>query len=291
MSAPTRRRDWSGYLFVLPYLILFTVFLAGPLIYGLGLSLFRWETLSASPPRYTGLENYREALSDPYFRKAFWTTLRMVVWITPATVLLALLAALGLHALGGRRQALYRAAFFLPSMLTVTVVGILWRWFYNPDLGLFNSYLQAWFGLKAPWYASVGWATAAIVIMTVWWTLGGSVVILLAGLQHVPVQYTEAAILDGAGPLQRLWYITLPILRPVLLFTVTLSTIGTFQIFGQTFLVTRGGPEFGTRTLVHLIYDTAFQNYRLGYAAAISWVLFLLIGAFSIVQFRLLRER
>ena len=115
--------------------------------------------------------------------------------------------------------------------------------------------------------------------------------LLLAGLQGVPVQYAEAATLDGAGPLQRLWYVTLPILRPVLLFTVALNTIGAFQIFGQTYLVTRGGPEYATRTLVHLIYDTAFQNYRLGYAAALSWLMFLLIGAFAVMQFRMLRER
>jgi multiple sugar transport system permease protein len=125
MSARARRQDWSGYLFVLPYLVLFAVFLVGPLVYGLRLSLFRWEMLSASPPTYTGLGNYREALSDPYYWQAFWTTLRMVVWITPSIVFLALLAALGLHALQGRRQAFHRAAFFLPSMLTVTVVGIL----------------------------------------------------------------------------------------------------------------------------------------------------------------------
>jgi multiple sugar transport system permease protein len=286
-----RRQDWLGYLFVAPYLLLFGAFLVGPLLYGLRLSLFRWEMLNATPPTFIGLGNYREAFSDPNFWKALWATLRMVVWITPCTVLLALFTALGLHSLRGRRQGLYRAAYFVPTMLTITVVGILWRWFYHPDLGLFNSCLQAWFGLKAPWFSDAAWATAAIVIMTVWWTMGGPMVILLAGLQGVPVQYAEAATLDGAGPLQRLWYVTLPILRPVLLFTVALNTIGAFQIFGQTYLVTRGGPEYATRTLVHLIYDTAFQNYRLGYAAALSWLMFLLIGAFAVMQFRMLRER
>jgi multiple sugar transport system permease protein len=286
-----RRRDWLGYLFVAPYLLLFGAFLVGPLLYGLRLSLFRWEMLSPAPPAYIGLGNYREALADPYFRQAFWATLRMVVWVTPCTVGLALAVALGLHALAGRRQGLYRAAYFLPTMLTISVVGILWRWFYHPDMGLFNAGLQAAFGLKAPWFSDAGWATAAVVIMTVWWTMGGPMVILLAGLQGVPVQYDEAARLDGAGPWQRLWHVTLPILRPVLLFAVTLNTIGAFQIFGQTYLVTRGGPEGATRTLVHLIYDTAFQHYRLGYAAAISWLMFLLIGAFALLQFRLLRDR
>lgn len=291
MTARAGWRRWSGYLFVLPYLALFAVFLVGPLVYSLRLSLFRWEMLSAGTPRFIGLGNYREALADPYFWKAFWATIRMVAWITPCTLVLSLAVALGLQSVRGRLQSLFRAAYFLPSMLTITVVGILWRWFYNPDLGLFNSYLVGWFGVKAPWYADAGWATAAIVLMTLWWTLGGPMVILLAGLQNVPVQYTEAAILDGASPWQRLWCVTLPILRPVLLFTVTLNTIGAFQIFGQTFLVTRGGPEFATRTLVHLIYDTAFQSYRLGYAAAISWLLFLMIGLFSVLQFRAMREQ
>lgn len=281
---------WSGWLYVLPYLILWAAFLLGPLLYGLYLSLHRWDLLSDVPPRFLGAANYREAIADAYFRKALATTLKMVVFTVPATVGLALLLAVAIDAVPQKRQAFYRAAFFVPGMLTVTVVAILWRWFYNPEFGVFNA-LLAPFHIRIPWLDEPRWAIASIVLMTVWWTSGGPMVTLLAGLQGLPPQYDEAAALDGATGWQRFWRIRLPLLRPVLLFVTVLDIIGSFQIFGQTFLVTRGGPEYATRTLVQLIYDTAFSNYRMGYAAAMSWLLFLVIAGFAVLQFRLMREQ
>jgi len=285
-----RRRDWSAYLFALPFLALFGAFVAAPVLYGLGLSMTRWELLSREPAVFAGADNFREALSDPYFWKALAATFRFVALATPATVLLALVAALGLHALRGRRQSLYRAAYFAPTLITISVAGILWRWFYNSEFGLFNA-LLAPFGLKAPWLTDPAWAMPSIALMTVWWTLGGPVVVLLAGLQQIPAPYLEAAELDGAGPWQRLRSVTLPLLRPVLLFVVVLNVIGAFQVFGQVYMITRGGPEMTTRTLVQYVYETAFNNYRMGYAAALSWLLFAIIAALSVAQFRLMRER
>ena len=281
---------WSGYLFVLPYLVLFCTFLVYPVLSGLKLSMFRWELLSASPAKFIGLGNYREAVADPMFWKALGVTFRMMLIITPLTVLLALSLALGLNSIKKKRQTFYRAALFIPGMLTVSVVGILWRWFYNPEFGVFNAMLAPT-GFRPPWLGHPLWATIAIVIMTLWWTTGGPMVTLLAGLQGVPDHYIEAAQLDGANAWQRTWCIVLPQLRPVLLFVMVMNIIGTFQIFGQTFLVTKGGPEYSTRTLVQYIYDTAFNNYRMGYAAAMSWLLFAVIGTFSMVQFRLMREK
>ncbi len=282
-------KRYSGWLFVLPYLALFLLFLVIPLVYGFSLSLSKSELLSTVKPRFVGLGNYGEAFHDPYFWKALGVTFRMVALVTPLTMLLALGIAVGINSLPRRRQTFFRSAFFLPGMMTVSVVGILWRWFYNPEFGVFNAYLEV-LGLRIPWLGNPGWATLSIVLMTLWWTVGGPMVILLAGLQNQPEQYAEAAALDGAAPFQCFWKISLPLLKPVLLFTTVLNVIGAFQIFGQTLLVTKGGPEFSTRTLVQYIYDTAFNNYRMGYASAMSWILFLVIGIFSAAQFRLLRE-
>jgi multiple sugar transport system permease protein len=170
-------------------------------------------------------------------------------------------------------------------------VGLLWRWFYNTEFGIFNAYLNKFFGIKISWLSDVNWAMPAIVIMTLWWTLGGPMLVLLSAIQNIPTSYNEAAAIDGATGFQTFWRITLPLLRPVLLFSMVMNVIGSFQVFGQVFMITRGGPELSTRTLVQYIYDTAFNNYRMGYAAALSWLLFLVIAVFSVIQFRLMREK
>jgi multiple sugar transport system permease protein len=281
-------RRLSGYLFATPYLILFSAFLVAPLLYGLAVSLFRWDLLTTRPPTFVAAGNYAEAVADPYFRKALAVTLEFVALATPTTVALALLLAALLESL--RRQTLYRAAFFVPTMLTISVAGILWRWFFNTDFGLLNSGL-ARFGVSVPWLTDTRFAMPSIVLMTLWWTVGGPTVILLAGLQNIPRQFLEAASIDGAGGFTRFRTITLPLLRPVLLFVVAMNVIGAFQVFGQTFIVTRGGPELATRVLVQYIYETAFNNYRMGYSAAMSWLLFAVIALVTAVLLGLLRER
>lgn len=285
-----RLHHWSGYGFVLPYLVLFGAFLLWPLAYGLGLSFVRWEMLSPAPARWVGLANYAEALQDPYFWKAMWATFRFVTMAVPLTAGLALAIAAGVNTLPQRRQSFYRAAFFFPTLISISVASLLWRWFYNNQFGLFNAYLGA-FGMSIPWTSDPSWAMKSIVFMTLWWTAGGPMVILLAGLQHIPGHYYEAARIDGASTLQQFRYVTLPLLRPVLLFVIVMNIIGSFQVFGQVFLITRGGPEHSTRVAVQYIYETAFTNYRMGYGAAMSWLLFAVIALFSFVQFRIMREK
>ena len=280
----------SGYLFVLPYLVLFTVFLIAPLVFGFGLSFFRWEMLSPAPAKFIGVDNYAEALTSGYFWKALWATFRFVLMAVPLNVGVALLVAVGINSLPDRQQRFFRAAYFFPTIVSISVVGILWRWFFNGEFGLFNAWLSI-FGLKAPWLTSAAWAMKSVVLMTLWWTVGGPMVILMAGLKQIPDHYYEAAAIDGAGRVQRFRYVTLPLLRPVLLFVVVMNVIGSFQVFGQTFMVTRGGPELSTRVLVQYIYETAFNNYRMGYGAAMSWLLFVAIAVFSILQFRVMREK
>ncbi len=281
---------YTGYWFLLPYLLLFCAFLVLPFCYGLGLSLFRWEMLSPQPPHFIGLGNYNEAIHSPYFWKALWATFRFVVMIVPLSLSGALLVALGINALPSNRQTFFRASYFFPTLISISVAGILWRWFFSTEFGLFNSYLD-YVNIKIPWLTDTAWAMKSIVIMTFWWTIGVPMVILLAGLQQIPSHYYEAAQIDGAGSFQRFFYITLPLLRPVLLFVIVMSIIGSFQVFGQTFMITRGGPELSTRVLVQYIYETAFTHYRMGYGASMSWILFLVIAVFSYIQFRFLREK
>jgi len=285
-------RRFTGYLFLLPYLTLFCVFMLLPLGYGLLLSFQKYNMVESKHvvPTFIGVENYREALKDPYFRKALWATTRFVIMAVPATVGLALLLAVGIDSLPARRQAVYRLCIFIPTMITISVAGILWRWFYNSQFGVFNALLAVVHIAPINWITDKHYAMPAIVVMTVWWTVGGPTVILLAGLKQIPDAYYEAAAIDGAVGWRRFVYITLPLLRPVLLFVTVLNVIGAFQIFGQTFIVTRGEPELSTRVLVHYIYDTAFNFYRMGYGSAMSWLLFLVIVVFSIVQFRVARE-
>jgi multiple sugar transport system permease protein len=282
----------AGYAFLAPYLILFGVFMVLPLAYGLWLSFMRYEMLSLEPPKFIGLANYQEALHDPHFWQAMSATLRFLVMATPLTVLLALVLALAINTLPDRRQNLYRLLIFLPTMITISVAGLVWRWLYATEFGLFNVILGH-FGWKVDWLTDVNMATKSIVIMTIWWTVGGPLIILLAGLRQIPDVYYEAASIDGATGWRQTLYITLPILKPILLFVVVLNVIGAFQIFGQPFIITNatGGPERSTLVLMMYIYEISFQDYRLGYGAAMSWLLFILIAVFSIIQFRLMREK
>jgi len=207
----------------------------------------------------------------------------------PGLLVTALGMALGLNAMARGRNTV-RALLFLPGMFNVAVTGILWQWFYNGEFGLFNFVLKN-LGLQpAPWLSDRAYAMPSIVVMSLWWTLGGTSVVLLSALQQIPRQIIEAASLDGASGTKLFSQITLPLLRPVLLFVIVTNTIAAFQVFGQPYLLTRGGPELSTRGLVQYIYETAFNNYRMGYGAAMSWFLFLIVAFFAFVQYRFLRR-
>lgn len=280
---------YLGYLFLLPYAGAFLGFIVLPFVVSLALAFCQYDLTTQQSIRFIGLANFREAFNDTFFWDAVAVTFRYVAMIIPSQLVLSILLGLGMHALMCGRN-LVRALLFLPGMFSVAVAGILWQWFYNGEFGLFN-HLLAQLGLPpVPWLSNRDMAMPSIVLMTLWWTVGGSAVIVLTGLQQIPAQIFEAAAIDGANRWQTFWRITLPMLKPILAFMVIMNTIGAFQMFAQAMMLTGGGPEMATRGVVQLIYDTAFANYRLGYGAAISWLLFLLIAGFSLVQFRLLRR-
>ncbi len=289
MKHGLKHRKWTGYWFVVPYLAIFIVFMLGPMLFGLALSFMRYDLASTRPAKIIGMHNYIEAVNDPYFRKSMGATIRFVALSVPLTIPLALLLAVAVDSAKGWRQAVYRIGIFAPTVITISVVGLMWRWFYINDVGLFNALLRP-LGIHVEFLGTPGNAMMSIVVMTVWWTIGGPVLILLAGLKQIPSQYYEAAAIDGARGWRAFLYITLPLLRPALLFVIVMNIVGAFQVFGQPFIVTGGGPLLSTRVAMQYIYETAFRSYRLGYGAAMSWLLFVVIAIFTIIQFRLMRE-
>lgn len=282
------RRALGDYVFAAPYFALFTVFTALPLGFGLAMGFFRWELASSLPPEFIGIENFRELFRDRFFLAALRATMVFTALVLPASLFVSLAIALGLAALP-RRAAFYRAAIYLPTMINVAVAGILWRWFFSTEFGFINSLLVR-FGLdRIGWLTDPQVAMPSVVLMTLWWTVGGPTIILLAGIQGIPVTYYEAALIDGANAWNRFRHITLPLLKPVLTFVMVMNVISSFQVFGQTFILTpTGGPELRTLTLVQYIYQTSFENYRLGYGAAMSGLLLAIIGGATYLQLKLL---
>lgn len=288
---PRQRNNAVGYLFLMPYGASFLTFVVLPFAVSLALAFCQYDLTSRRAIRFVGLRNFQEALfGDPFFWRSVGVTFRYVAWIIPSQLILSMLLALGMNALTRGRDVI-RALLFLPAMFSVAVTGILWQWFYNQEFGLF-TYLLRKIGLQpVPWLSNTRMAMISVVVMTLWWTVGGSAVVLLTGLQQIPAQLFEAAAIDGASRWQTFWSVTLPMLKSVLLFSIVMNTIGAFQMFAQAMILTGGaGPEMATRGVVQLIYDTAFADYRLGYGAAISWLLFIMIAGLSLAQFRILRR-
>jgi multiple sugar transport system permease protein len=284
-----RKRSLWGLLFLAPYAISFITFVILPVIFALVLAFMQFDLTARDKIHFVGFQNFTDALKDQYFWSGIEATCRYTVLMIPSLLVTALGMALGLNAMARGRNTV-RALLFLPGMFNVAVTGILWQWFYNGEFGLFNFALKHVGMNPAPWLSDRAYAMPSVVVMSLWWTLGGTSVVLLAALQQIPRHIIEAAALDGANAPVLFSKITLPLLRPVLLFVIVTNTIGAFQVFGQPYLLTRGGPELSTRGLVQYIYEMAFNNYRMGYGAAMSWFLFLIVAFFAFVQFRFLRR-
>jgi multiple sugar transport system permease protein len=284
-----RRRGLAAWVFLTPYVLSFACFIVLPIIVALVLSVMQFDLTDRNGIHFVGLQNFRDAWSDDYFRQAMQATFWFAVLMVPSLVIVALGLAFGMDAMIRGRNVV-RAMFFLPGMFNVAVAGILWQWFYNGEFGLFNFWLKSAGLAPQPWLSDRSYAMPSIVLMSLWWAVGGTSVVLLAALNQIPKQIFEAALLDGAGSGTLLNKISLPLLKPVMLFVVVTNTIAAFQVFGQPYLLTRGGPELSTRGAVQYIYETAFNNYRLGYGAAMSWMLFAVIAVFALVQYAFMRR-
>jgi multiple sugar transport system permease protein len=289
VAKPRRRNSllWreavDGYVFILPWLIGFFIFVAGPMVASLLISFMRWEIVT--PPRWTGLEQYARLFNDSRFYLSLYNTAYYVFIGVPLHLFLALLAALAMN-LNLRGIRFYRTVYFIPSITPVVASSLLWLWIFNPEFGLANSVLNR-IGLPSLyWLQDPRLAKPAFIIMS-FWTIGGQMVILLAGLKGIPRALYEAAEMDGAGWWNSFRYITLPMLSPAIFFNLILAIIGAFQVFTQSYIITGGGPENATLFYVLYLYRMAFENFRMGYASAMAWVLFVIILIFTFIQFRL----
>jgi multiple sugar transport system permease protein len=299
-----RRFNITPYLFILPHLIFFALFVGYPFFSGLVYSTFQYNILTPESNRFVGLDNYTNVF-NPNSREfdLFWNALKntglFMLYSVPALVVIPLLLAVLLNSkLPGRN--IFRAIIFSPWVLSVSVISLLWFWIFQSNGGLVNAYAKGLglFGDDGPprWLSTLPAAWIAITIATVWWTMGFNMIILLAALQDIPDQLYEAASLDGATRLQTFFRITVPMLQPVLLFVVTITIIASFNLFGQPFLMTNGGPPQANGTgattpVMYRIYDQGFVRPLQGSAAAMSFVVAAIMIVFSYLNFKIFRQR
>ena len=270
-------------IFVLlgPSLVGMTAFYILPVLSSFVISFAKWDLLS--PIKWIGFRNYLNAVADPSIQQALGNTLTFILGYLPTVVA----GGLGLALLLNRRlkgRTFFRAVYFVPVVTSWVAVSLIWKWLLNPQYGLINFGLSL-IGIKGPgWLFDPNWAMAGVVLTTVWKDIGFVTVIYLAGLQEIPESLGEAAALDGAGTWQKFRFVTFPMLAPTTFFVTTISLISSFQVFDQVFIMTGGGPVGATTTMVQLIYKNAFSYSAMGYASAISWILFALIFGVTIVQ-------
>ena len=274
--------DATPWLFLLPSLIGLAVFSVVPLLAALVISTTSWDVLTA--PRFVGLENYIELLSDPLFGQVVGNTLVYVAVTVPVGMAVALVLAVAIDS-GLRGAAVYRTAFFLPVVASSVAVAVVWRWLYSSDFGLLNWAL----GVNVPWISSSEWALPSVMIAAVWKGLGYDLLVFLAGLKSIPGGLYEAAALDGASAWQRFRHVTLPLLAPTTFFVLVVALVRASQVFDLAYVLTGGGPANATNTVVLFLYEAAFHHFRMGYAAATAWVLFAGVGGFVFLWGR--RER
>ena len=278
-----RRETLTFYLLISPWLIGLLSFTLIPIIASLGFSFTRWDMLS--PPEPIGLRNYARMLDDRLFWQSLSVTLRYTLMYVPSELIGGLLLALLMNQVSTRGIRIFRTIYYMPSVLSGVAFVVVWMWLFHPEAGLINATL-AMVGIRGPrWLVDPNTALTALWIMSLW-GLGRTAVIYLAGLRGIPRELYEAAAIDGAGVWQAFLHVTLPMLTPTIFFNLVLSVIATFQTFTSAFVATNGGPLDSTLFFVLYLYRKAFQEFQMGYASALAWVLFLIILALTLVIVR-----
>jgi len=283
--SPKSRENLTGYLFIAPWLIGFLVFTLGPFIQSFYISFTRYNIVQ--PPKFIGLANYRMMLfDDELFWKSLWVTIRFALCSVPMVLVVGVLLALLLNS-NVKGIAAFRTIFYLPSIIPTVATTSIFMWILNPQVGMVNQILDL-IGIKGPaWLSDPTWTPWSLVFMSVWGA-GGSMVIYLAGLKDIPTYLYEAATIDGAGPIQKLKAVTLPMLSPVIFFNLVMGIIGTFQYFTQAFMISKGqgGPEDSTMFYALYMFQRSWKYMDMGYGSAMAWVLFVLIIFITAVIFR-----
>jgi multiple sugar transport system permease protein len=285
---PQKKRNadvlW-GYGFLLPQLLGLLLFSLIPLVSVFYLSLASWDGLG--PITFVGLQNFIDQFTSPDLHIALLNTLYFTIISVPGGLIIALLVALALNNVPGK--TVYRVLYFMPFITGSVAVGVIWSLLLNGDFGLINSLLKAVFHVKNPpgWLTNTALVIPSIAMVGIWQGLGFNMIIFLAGLQGIPVSYSEAARMDGANRLQQFWNVTLPMLTPTIFFTTVMSILGSFQVFDLAFVLTGGGPGRASYTMVYHIYHLGFENSQFGEASAAAVILFAILLALTGIQFRL----
>jgi multiple sugar transport system permease protein len=279
-----KRAMLTGYLFIAPVILGYLIWVAGPLIVAIWLSLNEWDMLR--PATFVGLSNYQLMFQDDLFWKSLTVTFYFTLVSVPLSLVISFAVALLVN-VDVRGIALFRTLFYLPSIVPLVVNAVLWIWIFNSELGLLNGLLRS-FGLsKVLWLQDSNWAMPALILMSQW-GIGGSMIIFLAGLQGIPQHLYEAAEIDGANYWQRFRYVTIPSMSPVIFFNLVIGLIGALQTFVPGYLMTQGGPQNSTLFYGLYIFRSAFRDFKMGYAASLSLVLFAIVLLLSIFVFRYL---
>lgn len=301
MSRLARREARDGYLCILPWLVGFVTFTFGPMIFSIYISMCDWDIIN--PPVFVGLANFQQALFHDFrFIQALKVTILYAMFALPLGLVGSLLVALLLNQ-NVRGMTWFRTIFYIPAILPGVATAMVWKWIFNPENGILNVFLSSkiWpmlhigTGLSVEkialvnnppaWLADPSWALPAFVLMSLW-GVGGGMIIYLAGLQGIPTQLYEAAEIDGANPVQKFRKITLPMISPTIFFNLVMGVIGTFQVFTSSFVMTAGGPAYATLFYLLYLYQKAFQYFQMGYAAAMAWILFVVILICTLLIFK-----
>ncbi|WP_404405381.1 carbohydrate ABC transporter permease [Jeotgalibacillus malaysiensis] len=290
----SKASGFTSFLFVLPYLIMFTLFLVVPLVYGIYISFHDWNLISPIHP-FIGLENYSAIFTsgtpeNRVFLNGLKNTAQFVIYSVPLLVIIGLGLAMLVNSLPEKIRGFFRTAYFLPYAISVSVIAVLWLWMLDSNSGLVNQFLNSLGMDSIPWLTRLPFAWISLVIATVWWTIGFNMIIFINALNEVPEELYEAADIDGASNWHKFLHITLPSIRPIMIFVVITSTIASFNVYGQPYLMTRGGPGESTEVLLMGIVQQAFQLRQMGSAAAMAMLMALIMIVISVGQFLVTRS-
>lgn len=272
------------YLFISPFYILFLIFGVYPILFSLYLSVTEWKGLG--PIKFVGLKNFELLFKDKVFWQSMSNGVILFFMYVPLMTFLALVLAVVLNSKRVRGFRFFRTLIFIPYIMNIVAAGFTFQLMLNQKYGLVNALLGVFRIPPVPWLESVWGGRVSLCLLVIWAWLGYNMVIMLAGLQTIPAELTEAALIDGASSTQAFFYVTIPLMRPVILFSVVLSTMGSFNLFSEIYNLTRGGPVNATITPVIVIFNQAFTNFRLGYASAMAYLYFLILFILTLVQFR-----
>jgi multiple sugar transport system permease protein len=284
MSLARRREALQGYLYITPWVLGFLVFVLGPLIASLYYSFTYYPLLA--DPKWVGLQNYTNAL---FKDRIFWVSVQKTLIWAFTTVPLGMVGSFLAAVLLNRDifgKSAWRVLFFLPSLTPEVAAAVLWVWILQPDVGVVNSVLKSWFGIRGPnWLASPDWALPSLVLVSLWTGIGSiRMLIFLAGLQGVPQELYDASMVDGVNWWQKIWHVTVPMISPTILLNLVLGIIGSLQVFGLAFVTTAGGPAYATYFYALHLYQTAFRSFDMGYGSALAWFLFVTILVLTMIQ-------